>query len=305
MKPRISESVKNAVIGHRRALVRVVDKQALAGLRTEYDTGIARLSRSLGTTFKAQRRSLTNAATARRIEKVANEHIVDALSKVAGEFSMQTHTVLNEGVQRLGQFLGKARSGKSSPLDETIRSERLAIKQLKGLQRARISSVAEAGSGIALKVKERLSSLSIGEITVNDAISEVIDAVDSQWWMIERIARTETSRAYNQVQDLGIREMVGELPGLFKRWVEYVDDLTGEPFDDRVSDDSIALHGQIAEADGMFYMPDDDPAPEEMIGMSWEHPPNRPNDRAVIQPWMKEWGIPAWYYQRGERVELK
>jgi hypothetical protein len=305
MKPRVSESVKNAVVGHRKALVRVVDKQSIVGLRTQYDTGIAKLNRNLSKAFKGQKRSLSSAVTAARMEKVAHAQIIDAVSGIAGEFSMQTPMVLNEGVHRLGQFLGKARSGKLSPLDDTIRSERLALKSLKVLQKARIQSVADVGAQIAGRVTEQLALIPIGEVTVSEMINNVLDMVDSQWWMIERIARTETSRAYNLVQDTGIREMADELPGLCKRWVEYVDDLTGEPYDEKVGDDSIALHGQIAEPDGMFYMPEDDPAPMEMVGMSWEHPPNRPNDRAVIQPWMKEWKIPAWYYEDGERVELK
>jgi len=189
-------------------------------------------------------------------------------------------------------------------LDEPRLSEKIALKHVKALKRVRVSSVGLTGADMQVALQGRLAALPIGEFTVNDVISEAIDTIDSQRWRIERTARTETSRAYNQVYSEGIDKLAEEIEGVRKRWTEYVSDITGDALDDKVGDDSLVLHGQLAGEGGLFYMPDDDLAPDSMIGQSWLHPPNRPNDRATVLPWMKEWGVPAWYYLDGDKVQV-
>jgi hypothetical protein len=96
------------------------------------------------------------------------------------------------------------------------------------------------------------------------------------------------------------------------RWEEHCLP-TGEPLDDRVAVDSLALHGQLADAAGFFTMPATAPVadkkgqtmvPAALVGLQWEFPPNRPNDRAVLSPWMSGWGVPAWEWVGGRRSWL-
>jgi hypothetical protein len=123
---------------------------------------------------------------------------------------------------------------------------------------------------------------------------------------------TEMAYAYNATHRDGILECAEEVPEMMQQWLEFCDE-SGEPLDDRVGVDSIAMHGQVAPAGGMFYMPRTAPFPNakgetevyhKLVGMSWEFPPNRPNDRSVLSPWMKDWGVPGWRYSKGRRIQL-
>jgi hypothetical protein len=148
-----------------------------------------------------------------------------------------------------------------------------------------------------------------GGPTIEDLVREEIRPLLKAWLdanlpaLAERLVRTETSRSYNQAQSDAITEIARTTPGLWKRWTELVDDWSGSPLDNKVARDSLVLHGQVARVDGHFTMPPDQRAPAVMVGKTWAQPPNRPNDRAVLTPWMREWGIPAWAWQ-GAKVWL-
>jgi len=129
--------------------------------------------------------------------------------------------------------------------------------------------------------------------------------MDDQAWKVERLVRTEASYGYNLTQAAALRAFPTERGQLlWGRWTERVDDESEEPLDDRVGEDSIVLHGQVARPGGMYTMPAESGAPEKMIGMQWAFPPNRPNDRAILLPWMRDWGVPGWVYQGGRRIYL-
>lgn len=293
-----------AAVKHRRAMVRVVDRQAVAGLRDEFDRGAAELERSLAEDFRGRRRDLSSAHLVHEVSTRVSDGLVLLFGSVAGALAAQTADVAVEGVRRLATFFSAVREGAPSPLDDPRRAEVVAMARVPELERMRVAAVGVAGADASAAVRLVLAELPIGEATVDGVISTAMDAADAQWWKVERVARTEASRAFNAAQDEGIARLGMELPGLRKRWTEMVSDLTGEPMDDAVGKDSLVLHGQIAGPDGMFTMPDDPLAPMRMVGMSWAAPPNRPNCRAVLQPWHPDWDIPAWVFRDGERVEL-
>jgi len=138
--------------------------------------------------------------------------------------------------------------------------------------------------------------------TLRALAMQVRAALEGSWWQVERTIRTETSYAYNEAQAVAIGELAREHRGILLRWTELVDDTTGEPLDMRVGKDSLVLHGQLAPPGGVFVMPPDKRAPVGMIGQSWNHPPNRPNDRAVLTPWHPSWNIPGWRWDGTQRV---
>jgi hypothetical protein len=120
--------------------------------------------------------------------------------------------------------------------------------------------------------------------------------------------------AFNSTHADGIEESAKEIPELMQRWEENCND-SGAPLDDRVGVDSIAMHGQVAPAGGVFTMPATAPfatigdypttaVHKSLVGLSWQFPPNRPNDRACLMPWMADWGVPGWRYAGGRRVPL-
>ena len=146
--------------------------------------------------------------------------------------------------------------------------------------------------------------LSTPGATTGDAVHAVGSALDAQWWRVERTIRTETAYAHGAASRAAIRVLAEDNPGMMQRWTEYVDDLTGAPLDNRVGLDSLVLHGQIARPGELFTMPGD-PRAGAMVGQQWEHPPNRPNDRAVLLPWMPRSGIPAYTMRAGNRVSVR
>ena len=138
--------------------------------------------------------------------------------------------------------------------------------------------------------------------TVRAALGAVEKAVSDEEWRIVRVSRTEASMAYNGAIEDGIDAMRDEFPDLRARWTEHVDDSTWLPMDDRVAPDSMALHGQVKRPGGVFVMPGSGPA--DLVGKTYESPPNRPNDRAVLTPWRRSWGIPAYEMRDGRKVWL-
>lgn len=174
----------------------------------------------------------------------------------------------------------------------TARQE--SIKQL------RSTTVMSVQGQIRRQIEQRLAVAEAMQLP-NRKVGAVLEAsLDGQWWIFERAARTEASFTVNQAQADLVRVNAKQLPGLSKRWTEMVDD-TGRPLDKKVAPDSLAMHGQIVAPDEKFIMPPDERAPAKMVGKSWDSPPNRPNDRAVVLPWMKEWGIPGWRW-KGRRI---
>ena len=104
------------------------------------------------------------------------------------------------------------------------------------------------------------------------------------WWRAERIARTESSWAFNRSHREAAERLDEDFDDTLLRWTEFVDDASGAPLDNRVAEDSIALHGQLRLPGDPFY--------DEVNGVYVNEPPNRPNDRATLLTWRASWGEP-------------
>jgi hypothetical protein len=161
--------------------------------------------------------------------------------------------------------------------------------------------MAAYGSRVVGAIENQLAlSLVEGE-TTGDAIDRVQGVADNEWWQAERIVRTETAAAYNQTAADGIAEVATEFDDMRIRWVEHCDD-EGEPLDDRVAADSIALHGQVARPGEGWVMPlDAEDVSESMLGQRFFSAPCRPNGRETLSAWRPSWGIPGWEW-RGRKV---
>lgn len=128
--------------------------------------------------------------------------------------------------------------------------------------------------------------LAVGVLT-GKPLSEVVDDVmkvggisEKQRWVGERIARTEIAYAHGSAKHAALRELAEDEPELQKRVLEMVDD-------DRVGDDSLLIHGQTVPVSQPFTW-------KRKTKGGWVleeflHPPNRPNDRAVVIPWDPSW----------------
>ncbi len=98
-------------------------------------------------------------------------------------------------------------------------------------------------------------------------------------WMLDRVARTEVSRAYNGAVVEGLK----------------ADDRPSDPvhkmdiaiFDDRTHYDSYLNHGQ--------HVPVSAPFIDVLSGREYQYPPNRANDRSIVVGWKRGYGHPRDY----------
>lgn len=263
--------------------------------------------RAVATVFRGR---VLQAATPQAIaQAVAVLRIrVPALGRALGTIlSGLTRSNLTDGVQATAAILRRVRQSKT-PLDDAMVISRIVDTRTTKLEHLRARSANSLAGNMNARISRQILVAGREGGRISDLIATVGDGLDQEWWRVNRTVVTEASFAYNQAQSdaiahLGHREadFRGKLRG---RWTELINDLTGEPFDDKVAGDSKALHGQVALPGMPFTMPKDQRVRSEMIGAAWTHPPNRPHDRAVLTPWMPDWGVPGWEYRGGGRVYL-
>jgi len=104
----------------------------------------------------------------------------------------------------------------------------------------------------------------------------------------ERIVRTESMHAWNHASWQGMRAADQQLGDMVK--------ILSSVFDDRTAADSYAEHGQIRRVEEPF---------ATWYGLMM-HPPDRPNDRAVVIPHRISWPIPASLtWRSGEEISAR
>lgn len=307
-----------ALSTHRRKLLEVVSGKASARLKRLYGTAqeqvvsrIRRLvARGRSDTFTAQQQRVVLAQLRQGQAIMANALAANLrpLSREAQEASLSG---LVEEVARLSKaFTG---SEVVLPVAEAATFAGVVEQREASLLRIHKASMARYGAAVVEKVEDKLAVALLTGTTPQEAVEAVAETVDGEWYQGERIVRTEMAHAYNLAHKDGMEASAEELPTLRQRWEEHCDD-SGRPLDDRVGVDSIAMHSQVAPVGGLFTMPSEAPfpdahgrtqVPKQLAGLSWAAPPCRPNDRAVLAPWMEGWEIPGWEWREGRRLWLK
>jgi hypothetical protein len=264
-----NQSISAYVLARKQA-DRVLDRTALTPVMEEYDRQVGEAVVGLGRTFRGQTRELVSGGTLTQ----AMEWLRNWYDRFVAPF---------EGGMAL----------------------RVATQHLQMLGELREQSLRGVGTGVVERIMQQFEKTIVDPtIRVSDLISQTGEILDDSGWKVDRMVRTETSYAYNLAQHEAISR-VGSIPGfgqVWGRWTERVDDVTGAPYDNRVANDSLALHGQLAKPGALFVMPASPLVKADMIGKGWHHPPNRPNDRAVLTPWMRDWGVQGWMIQNGTRI---
>lgn len=231
--------------------------------------------------------------------------------RLTGELNAVSREAQEQGVQSATEVLGKLSRDFDAvdpilPTEEASVFQRLVDARQSSLLRQHEASMNRYGAELVTTMEDQLSLSLLQDETPLQAIDRVQSAADNQWWQGERIVRTESSWAFNLGHHDAFKEAQTEIPDLWMRWSEHVSDEDGEPLDDRVADDSLHLHAQVAPAGGRFRLPQA-AAPDvsaKLMQATWEAPPNRPNDRAVLQPWRKDWGVPGYQLVGGVPVWL-
>lgn len=302
---------------HRNRLHRVLAPGASRKLKELYDEANSSLTSKLRRALRAKRGDTMTAyqhrvmlAQVRQGQAMTSRRMAGALNPLSKKAQDQALKGLIKDVSRLNKrFTG---ADITLPIEEAARFKGVMDARKTSLLRMHEQSMAKWGANVVLKTENQLAlSLATGENTY-EAIERIEETIDGEWWQGERIVRTELAWAHNATLADGMEESAKEIPELKQRWEEHCDD-SGAPLDDRVWVDSIAMHGQVASPGDMFTMPatapfpdarGDTDVPDRLVGLSWAFPPNRPNDRSVLSPWMSDWGVPGWRYRGGSRVPL-
>jgi hypothetical protein len=300
---------------HRRTLDRLVERGAVERLRSVYMKAsaevLAKLER-LGTgsaTFTAHQLRMV-LAQLKAGQIYMSGQLLDELTAASREAQLESlHALIRDYKLLEKHFTGHE---PVLPIEEAARFAGVIDKSRTSLLRQHKASMKSYGSQMVERFEGEMAvSLATGE-TLDGAIDRVHGVMKSDFWRAERVARTECAWSANATHVDGIKEIAKEDAGVFQQWVEFCAP-DGKPLDNRVSCDSIAIHGELAPPGGEFTMPAEAPYPdakgetkvrESLVGQSWKVPPCRPNGRETVEVWKQEWGSPGWLYEGGKRKWL-
>jgi hypothetical protein len=293
---------------HRQRLVRLGERRGVARLQPIYDQAIEsvehKLRRALGRlgeeSFTAHQHRIV-LSQLRQGQAMLESRLAGELGDISEEVQIEAIRGFAESVTKLEKRFRGAEI--VLPIDEVGELSRLIDARRPDLDSMHQKALRAWGQDTFNVVHEQLSlSLAAGE-SATETMERIPEALAGEWYKGERIVRTEVAYAFGASSMDAAQESLEVLPDLMLRWNEHCDD-DANPLDDRVAEDSIALHGQVATPGGWFIMPDDPDVPKSLIGKGWQFPPNRPNDRATLSPWREGWGIPGWQYSEGRRIDL-
>jgi hypothetical protein len=302
----VNANYERTLDAHRRNLAKIVEDRGVDRIKRLYDKAQDELNAKLRRITPARRDTFT-AYQHRIVLAQVQQAQTQIARKLAGEAGAVSREAQVESLRGLTDQIGKLEKTYTGadivlPIDEAARFYGVVDQRRTSLLKQHEESMASYGARVVGKVEEQLAlSLATGE-TADAAIDRVQQTTDREWWQAERIVRTETAWAFNATHADGVAELASEIPDIYMRWVEHVTD-DGEPMDNRVGADSIAMHGQIIRPGGMFVMPPDPEVSTSMWGQRWAFPPNRPNDRAVLSSWRPHWGGLAWEWKGGRRID--
>lgn len=306
---KVSKTFLDTMTSHRRTLDRLMDKRSVKGLKTLYDRSQTELARKMTAAVASGRKDTMTVFQMTQLKAQVREGQARTAAAMANGMKPVLRDTAADAIRQASNTITKLEREFTGadlvlPLEEAATFEGLIAGRSSSLVRANAASFARYGTTLTKQMEQELAlSLMTGE-TPMDAIDRVMDVASNEWWQAERIVRTETAFAFNASHADAIEEASSELPDLFQRWTEYVDDATGQPLDERVGQDSLVLHGQVVKAGGQFVMPNDARVSSKVWGQRYDHPPNRPNDRAVLLPWRPGWPAPAYAWRDGRKVTL-
>lgn len=317
----MATAFEEAAREHSKRLARLIDRGGVERLRKLYEQAQAELERKLArlvdsSDFTVHQRNVLLAQI-----RIGQMDIAKRLGDASSVATIETQLdALNTAIRNIKRAEKKHGSGEAIhlPIEESARFQGLIDKRKSSLLKQHTASMKRYGSHVVKKIEGELSmSLMTGE-SGHEAVARVARAANVEFWRAERIVRTEQAFVYSATQRDAIAETARDMDGeLYMRWTELVADGSLEPLDERVGADSVALHGQVVLPGEMFRMPSNAQSivietrwgtsrvSDDMMDGEWEHPPNRPHDRATIMPWHPDWeGPPSWRIIGGEKVHV-
>lgn len=286
--------IREIVDLHRRQLFGVIEVRGVGRMRKLYsdargelESKLRRLTRTgRGDTFQAQhlRMVLTQVADTVATFQKDLVHHMDTTGRMAG----------NLAPRHLVSMVGKmeAKFGEMTPV---VQAAQAAVVRgaYPDVARTLLDKYRESaefyGPETMRAIRTGLAHSIVQEETVDEAVGRVVESdglFDAQRWRAERIVRTEMSYSYHATNQRGLEQLAPAVPKMMKRLVTTHDDRTGE--------DSIELDGQTVPVDQPFVwvVKDARGAPTGKV-VRYMAPPNRPNDRETVIPWVAGWADPS------------
>jgi hypothetical protein len=272
---------------HLHQLKRVVEKRGVKGLETLYKEARSdiydRLLRSGKASQKAtpvQLRAMLGQVDA-VLSKMGSDvetHLKDVgmlAAELGGEHAVKEYKLLEEHFRGTTPVLDLDKASVFRNMVEGVDSSLL--------RRYRLQSQSWSLNAISA-MENRLSIGALSGKPLEDMIRDAMDAggvLDEQRWKAERIVRTEMAHAHGATKHEAMKRTSEELgdDSLQKRLIE--------TFDDRTGDDSFLIHGQTVPINKPFSYKRKKAG--AWVKIEFMHPPNRPNDRAVVIPWDPAW----------------
>jgi hypothetical protein len=306
------ERYRAIVIDQQRKIDRLVRAGGVTPVRRVYEEILRELTRAVASlpvtfdqTVKAGMLAQARAAMSRFVAMGADE-LSAATAAAMSQASSEAFRLLS---QMEHQFAGAV---VPMPINEIALLKR-ATNRASSLLSVHRRSLARYGAHVVIGMETQTAvGLALGEST-SQIIDRIQGVADTEWWQGERIVRTEMAYAYNAGHRDAIEIEAEEMDGdVWSQWSEHAT-ADGAPLDNRVAVDSLAMHGQIAGTCEVFTQPPTSPYPDArgrtdvppgLVGQTWEHPPNRPNDRSTLVPWRPHWNVPGWVWRDGRRVQM-
>lgn len=289
---------------------RLQDRSAIFPMQRAYDQERDKTVAQAKRMFKGQLTQDVNMHHRRKVLELLESRADEITNKVREILKKTTHESVTEGMRHaqtsLSRFFGKA-----TILDDPSEFARLRKTIERTLAKDRQDVLNEFADTFNKDLRSRMIDRADAlDPQVRDMVEAIESILDANWWRIERMAKTETSLAYNMAIQAAMSAVAKDFKTkIWLRWCELIDETTQIPLDEFVCGDSIVMHGQVALPGKLFTMPklpmgEADAAALRLQGQSWSCPPNRPNDRAVLSLWVPETGLMAYVVRNGKRVYL-
>lgn len=284
----MGKSFADKLIGlHLDQLERLVEQRGVRGLKTIYEGA----RRDLAERLRAAGGPTSEKATAIQLRAMIAQidSAMEALGRrVAGHLgSMSTDIATMGARQTIDEYLKLEQHYRGTTPVLDIERAGVFRGMVDGVEKSllrRHSIVAQTWSASQVGDMER--SLSVGVLSgkpLEDMIDQIVGEqglLERERYRAERIVRTEGMYTHGVAKHEAMRRT--NESGIPIRWKRLI-----ETFDDRTGDDSFVLHGQTVPVDQPFVWQKKRKGGWERV--EYMHPPNRPNDRAVVIPWDIEW----------------
>jgi hypothetical protein len=289
---------------------RILDRSAIIPMQKAYDFERDRTISQAKKSFRGQLNAETSSKHRAQLLKILESRASDITDKMRSILKATSREAVTEGMRHAQTYLSRF-LGKPTLLDDPIAFAKIRRKIESILAKERDDLLNEFADTFNKDVRSRIVGRS-NELDpqVKDLIEVIEVVIDESWWRVERMARTEVSTAYNLAIQYAIEAVSKDFNiKIWLRWCELIDEKTQLPLDAHVAGDSMILHGQVALPGALFTMPivtgrDEEKEAARFEGQSWNGPPNRPNDRAVLSLWTPDTGLMAYVVRNGKRVFL-